>query len=646
MLDMREFFVSVLPSDPSFHGREPLTYKAPHSLAAGSLVMVPLKDKQALGLVGSNGSKPTFAVKNIAKVLPHPPIPQTSLHLLGWLMHYYPAPLGVATQLFAPFRPPLKLADSVSAPAVKVSLPPLTPDQVRAMGRISSPGLHILHGETGTGKTRVYIELARRSLQGGRSAIILTPEIGLTSQLTRDFSACFGDQVALIHSGLSDTQRQKVWYAILQAKKPIVVIGPRSALFAPVKNIGLIVIDESHETAYKQDRAPYYHASYLAAELANASKATLVLGSATPSIADYLIAKTKNRPIIRMTSPATKTADGKMPVQIVDLKDKSNLTRNPFLSDTLLAHIKSTLAKREQVLLFLNRRGTARVVLCEKCGWQATCNACNLPLVYHSDYHSLVCHTCGRRSPSPTDCPECSNTSVVFRSAGTKAIAGDVAKLFPNTKIQRFDTDNKSRERLEKHLETLHRGDIDIIIGTQTLAKGLDLPHLGLVGVVLADSSLYFPDFSAQERTYQLLHQVIGRADRGHREAHAIVQTFAPNNPVIKAAVAKDWGNFYAQEIRERQKYSFPPFCYLLKLTCRRASAAAAERASKNLATKLRSTHPSADIEGPAPAFHEKVRGRHQWQLVVKSKKRSELLKIIDTLPANWSYDIDPLNLL
>lgn len=647
MRGMSELFVGVLPSDTSFHGDKPLTYKSSQPLQPGNLVMVPLKNKRVLGLVSSVGNtKPAFPVKNVTEVLAYPPIPPASLHLIDWLKWYYPAPLGVVTQLFAPFKPPKKHVSTASAPAPEPKLPPLTPDQARAIKQVSSSGLHILHGETGTGKTRVYTELVRRNLQNGKSAIILTPEIGLTSQLTREFRVCFGDKVALMHSGLTDTQRQKVWFEVLQAKEPIVVIGPRSALFAPVKSIGLIVIDESHETAYKQDRAPYYHASYVAAELANASKATLVLGSATPSVSDYLVAKARRRPIIRMTAAATKTADSKVSAQIVDLKDRSNFTRSAFLSDTLLEQIKSALARREQVLLFLNRRGTARIVLCEKCGWQATCGACDLPMVYHGDLHMLVCHTCGRRMSSPASCPECSSASVVFRSAGTKAIADHVAKLFPDTKIQRFDTDNKARERLEEHLEALHRGDVDIIIGTQTLAKGLDLPRLSLVGVILADSSLYFPDFSAQERTYQLLHQVLGRADRGHRQAHAIVQTFAPSNPIIKAAIAKDWSRFYKREAEERQNYGFPPFCYLLKLTCRRASAASAERAGKNLAAKLQSTSLAIAIEGPAPAFHEKLNGKYQWQLIIKSKKRSELLKVIDTLPANWSYDIDPLSLL
>lgn len=645
---METNFYGVLVSDTSFHGQEALTYKTTDRLEPGNLVMVPLKDEQVIGVVYQKSRKPPFAVKYIQTVLPHSRLPYASLSLLSWMKDYYPAPLGMITQLFLPFTPPKDIANYPQrVPDTPTdNMPVLTEDQKYAIETIGTKsGLHILHGETGTGKTRVYIELAKKHLKNGRSAIILSPEIGLTSQLVRNFKASFGERVVLIHSQLPLKERRKTWFKILQDKQPRIVIGPRSALFAPLGKIGLIVLDESHDTSYKQDRAPYYHAPYVAAKLAQISDATLILGSATPSVSDYLIAKLKKRPVVRMTKLASNHASS-YTTEVIDLKDRKNLSKSQFISDTLIDHIHTSLERHEQTLLFLNRRGTARVIFCEKCGWRAACSNCDLPLVYHGDSHSMICHSCGRRSASPTGCPKCSNTSIVFKSAGTKAIAKEIEKLFPYAKIQRFDTDNKSDEKLEKHLELLHRGNTDIIIGTQALAKGIDLPRLSLVGVILADSSLNFPDFSSQERTYQLLHQILGRVGRGHRDSHAIIQTFVPESPIIKAAISKNWEKFYKKESTERQTFHFPPYYHLLKLACKRASLPSAEKASKGLADKLKKEYPEVIVEGPAPCFYEKSQGKYQWQIIVKSKKRNNLVSIIKSLPAGWSYDIDPLNLL
>jgi primosomal protein N' (replication factor Y) len=258
----------------------------------------------------------------------------------------------------------------------------------------------------------------------------------------------------------------------------------------------------------------------------------------------------------------------------------------------------------------------------------------------------MRCHTCNYKATLPNSCPECKNPEVVLKSIGTKAVADDIASLFPEAKIMRFDTDNKKSERIEQHYEAVHSGNIDIIVGTQTLAKGLDLPSLGLVGVIIADTSLYFPDFSAQERTYQLLHQVIGRIGRGHRESEAIIQTYMPDNAIIKQVTTNDWDEFYNNELMERERFLFPPFCYLLKLTCRRSTIRSVQLATAKLATKLMDDGLRVLVEGPSPSFHERVDNKYCWQLVIKSKNRVELLKIISQLPSGWSYDIDPMNLL
>jgi primosomal protein N' (replication factor Y) len=440
--------------------------------------------------------------------------------------------------------------------------------------------------------------------------------------------------------------RQRLWVSLLQQTKPVIIIGARSALFSPLRNIGFIAIDEAHETAYKQDSAPYYHASRVASKLAELHGAPLVLGTATPLVNDYYMAQVKKRPILRMQQTATVTASSDKELSVVDLRDRSKFTKKSYLSDELIAALGERLKNQEQSLLFLNRRGTARVVFCEKCGWQALCPHCDIPLVYHGDTHAMRCHSCDFGSSCPTSCPDCHNASIVFKSIGTKAIVDEVKKLFPDARIMRFDTDNKKDERIEQHYDAIKNGEVDILIGTQTLAKGLDLPNLSLVGVIIADTSLFFPDFSAQERTYQLLSQVIGRVGRGHRAGKAIIQTYAPDSPLLKSIVTRDWDTFYEREIDERRMFTFPPFCYLLKLECRRATSASAERSARTLAQKLQNSELRLIVEGPALSFHEKIQNKYGWQLVLKAKDRNELLQVVRNLPSGWTYDIDPLNLM
>ncbi len=641
-------YVEVLIASTTFHGKDALTYSSEKKLSVGAIVAVPLRSKEVLGIVKANVPAPSFSAKPVTNLPDMPVLPPQMTALLRWMHSYYPGNLGALTQHFLPRQLPKKPVEleSLDALGSLSSWPVLTSDQQKVLQGIETSGTHILHGQTGTGKTRVYIELALKSLAAGKSAIILTPEIGLTSQLASDFRRAFGNRVILVHSQLTEVTKQRLWVRILKQSEPIIVLGPRSALFSPLKAIGLIVVDEAHETAYKQDQAPYYHTSRVASALASSHGAPLVLGSATPLVSDYFFAEVKKRPILTMTKTAVKTSDQVTTVDVVDLRDRTKFTKKSYLSDRLIEAIAKRLTQKQQTLLFLNRRGTARIIFCEQCGWQAACPHCDLPLIYHGDSHSMRCHSCDFKAPSPTNCSNCNNPSILFKSIGTKAIVDEVTKLFPEARVMRFDTDNKKHERFEQHYDTIQRGEVDILIGTQTLAKGLDLPGLSLVGVIIADTSLYFPDFSAQERTYQLLSQVIGRVGRGHQEGQAIIQTYAPDSPLLEAIIKKDWPTFYKKEITERKAFLFPPFCYLLKLTCRRATVASTEKAAKSFSATLEASGIRIIIEGPAPAFHEKAQNKFQWQLVVKSKDRDELKKVIALLPSGWSYDIDPMNLL
>jgi primosomal protein N' (replication factor Y) len=642
-----------------YHGKDPLTYASEARIATGSIVEVEMQKETVMGVVSGPTTKPRFTTKPVGRVFALPPVPAHLLKLMVWIKEYYPAPLGIITQQVVPVHfseKQLARGSNESAADRLVSaddsyetalqaLPPLTGQQADALEAMTERDSYIVHGRTGSGKTRLYIELVARQVRVGKSAIILTPEISLTSQLADNFRKIFGDRVIVVHSGQTPAERQKAWLDALLADEPVIIIGPRSALFSPVQKLGLIVLDEAHETAYKQEQAPQYQSGRVAAYLASIARASLVLGSATPSVSDYYIAEAKGKLIIKLDQLAQKHDYANVKVELVDRKDFSLFNRSPFLSQSMIKAVEIALARGEQSLLYLNRRGTARLVMCEKCGWQATCPHCDVPMTYHGDSHSLRCHSCDYKQPTPSSCPDCGHASVLFKTAGTKAIAEEVERLFPNARVMRFDTDNAKAERFEQHYEAVHKGDIDILVGTQLLAKGLDLPKLSTLGILLADTSLYMPDFSAQERTFQLISQVLGRIGRGHVAGTAIIQTYHPDHPVLLDAISGDYDNFYQREIADRKLFLFPPFCYMLKLTARRASAKAAEAAADKLRSQIEG-HYKVRAEGPAPAFYERFQGKHQWQLVIKAVDRSELLKIIDHLPANWSYDIDPMDLL
>jgi primosomal protein N' (replication factor Y) len=645
---MNYYFVWVRSN--RYHGSEPLTYASEQRLPTGSIVEVELQRRPVLGVVSGPTSQPRFQTKPVIRVFDLPPVPPHLLKLAAWLLAYYPAPLGILTQQLLPAafsdkQLAVQPAKKFPAPDLSV-LPPLTDEQQIALKAMSERDSYLLHGITGSGKTRLYIELAAQAVQQDKSAIILTPEISLTTQLAGSFRQVFGDRVIVMHSQQAPAERQKAWLDSLRATEPVIVIGPRSALFSPVARPGLIVLDEAHEGAYKQEQAPQYQTGRVAAYLAQISRLTLVLGSATPSVSDYYLAEQKNKPIIRLAHLAQSQPHPATEVVLVDRKDHSLFNRSPFMSLALIKALEGALTRGEQALLYLNRRGTARLVMCENCGWQAVCPHCDLPLTYHGDHHELRCHSCDYHGPVPGSCPACGHPSIMFKTAGTKAIVDEVRRLFPQARVARFDTDNLKAERFEQHYEAVRQGDVDILVGTQMLAKGLDLPRLSTLGVLLADTSLYLPDFSAQERTFQLISQVLGRIGRGHIAGRAIIQTYHPDHPVLTDALKGDYRNFYDRELAERQRFLFPPFCYLLKLSVRRASIKAAEDAAEKLKDEIERSGARVRIEGPAPAFYERFQNKYQWQLVVKALERSELLTIIDNLPANCSYDLDPMDLL
>jgi primosomal protein N' (replication factor Y) len=644
------YYYEVLPASAAYRSNKPLTYSFDKKLLPGQIVKIDIRNSKKLAVVKIQTKKPIFSSKEISEVyLKIPALPKAQLRLIDWLTNYYASNLGSVVQQFIS----LSLSKVIYKESSKKlynsevhDLPLLTVQQKRILSEITTNKTYLLHGETGSGKTRIYIELAIKSFKKNKSVMMLTPEISLTPQLENSFRKIFGDRVVTIHSSLSDKERALSWLRIINSTEPLVVLGPRSALFSPISNLGLIIIDEEHETSYKQNQPPFYHAIRVASKLRELTNSILILGSATPSVVEYYVAVQKRVPVLRMKELAISNNNVVNDTFIVDLTDKQSFSKSPHLSDLMLLKIEQALAKKEQVLLFLNRRGTARVVLCENCGWRAICPRCDLSLIYHSDSHSIQCHACGYKDSAPTTCPSCHNQQLLFKSIGTKSVTESIEKLFPSARVQRFDTDNKKADRFEQKYKSILSGDVDILIGTQTVAKGLDLPKLGMVGIVVAETSLSIPDFTSGERTYQLLSQVMGRVGRGHRKGVVVIQAYDPTNLILQAAIQKNWEEFYDKEIRERQKFTFPPFCYLLKLTCRRASKINAQRASSKLFDELSSRKSAIQILGPSPSFYEKISDKYQWQLIIKSKNRDELLRIIPMLPGGWTYDIDPINLL
>ena len=645
-------FYEVLLADSKFHSDKPLTYCSEDKLAVGNVVTVPLRARMVTGFVRGEVKKPAFAAKPVKTLLSSQPLPAHCLELAKWLEDYYVCTPSEALRQFAPSKPTIRRssheeAEVESGPLQLEMDKPLTADQKKALAfiRKNAGTTTLLHGGTGTGKTRVYLELAQETIKNKQSVILLTPEIALTSQLAAAVEQQLPSPAYVLHSQLTEAQRKRIWLAILESSEPVVIIGPRSALFSPVKNLGLIVLDEAHEPAYKQDSSPRYHASRVASQLGGLTGAKVVLGTATPLVADYYLAKQRGA-IACMTHMAVSTASSEVKTETIDLKDRQNFSKNPFLSNQLIDAITTTLSAKKQIMLYLNRRGTARLILCKNCGWQLLCPNCDIPLVYHADRHEVRCHTCGYSTTPPVACPQCANPDIIYRSMGTKALLENTAKLFPQFRVARFDSDNVVGERVHETYGKLKAGEIDILVGTQLLAKGFDLPKLGLVGVIAADSSMGLPDYTSEERTFQLLYQVMGRVGRGHGKGQVVVQTYEPDSVILRSAIERDYDSFYKYLIKERQDFRFPPFSYLLQLSCRRSSVTGALKAAETLKKQLASHGLPVEIIGPTPSFYARRGDLYSYQLVLKSKDRQHLVELARAVPANWTINLDPSNLL
>lgn len=626
------------------------TYASTQPLPIGQLVVIEVGKASLPGIVTREVDRPSYDTKQITELIQEPPLPEPLLKLASWMSTYYATHFAAVLQTILPRGLQKTRRTAQSSPREKLrerTKNVLNDDQQKAVATIAdmTPGSALLHGITGSGKTAVYITAAQQTIESGKSVIILVPEIALTSQLVDEFSQHF-DDIILVHSRQTEAQRHKAWQNALGSTMPRLVIGPRSALFTPLAAVGLIVIDEAHEPSFKQEQSPRYSALRAASVLASYHKAKVVLGTATPGIADYYLYQQSDRPVIEMVRRARHDTTAPV-ITLVDMTKRTHFKRHRFLSDTLLAQIEKTFSESNQALVFHNRRGSASTTLCENCGWSAICPRCFVPYTLHADKHTLQCHICGTTERVPTSCPECSSAEIIHKGIGTKLIESELRKLFPNKVIARFDGDNESGESVEERYKELYEGTIDLIIGTQVIAKGLDLPKLRSVGVIQADAGLSLPDYGSSERTFQLLAQVVGRVGRSHHPTSVIVQSYQPDHPAVMNGLTQNYAEFYRTALLERQRGGFPPFSYLLKLTCVYKTEAAAIKNAQKLAAELRGTFRDIQILGPTPAFYERQHDTYRWQLVLKSPKRARLLDALDHLPpAHWQFELDPISLL
>ena len=566
--------------------------------------------------------------------------------------------------------------------------PRFTPDQeavwqpIAAALESAASQIFLLHGVTGSGKTEIYLRALSEVLQRGGQGIVLVPEISLTPQTIRRFAARFPGRLAVLHSRLSEGERYDEWRRIRDGKADV-VIGPRSAIFAPLPRLRLIVLDEEHEWTYKQqDLPPLYHARDVAVELARLTGALVILGSATPDVATYYRAKRGDYTLLRLPKRimghqrsieeqssefdiADRQSQARLlgpgyedarymelpPVKVVDLRAELREGNRSMFSRALQDALQAATSAKRQVILFLNRRGAASFIMCRDCGTVIRCPRCDVPLTYHEDCQELVCHHCNRRTPVPGQCPHCASRRIKYFGIGTQAVEQAVHELLPEARLLRWDRDViTGKDAHEQILDRFMHHQADILIGTQMIAKGLDLPLVTLVGVISADTALQLPDFRASERTFQLLTQVAGRAGRSILGGKVIIQTYTPEHYSIQAASRHDYEGFYAQEIDFRRQQNYPPFSRLVRLLFTDPSASKCERETAWLRRTLEEHialqgQPAYDLIGPAPCFVGRIRGRYRWQIVLRGPDPASVLAGLP-LPSGWRVDVDPGSLL
>lgn len=655
---------------------EALTYKSEQSLARGQTVYVPLGrgQRRTRGLV-LGSAEPVENEKSVESIeAEFPTLPEPYIKWLEWVADYYIYPIGLTTQLaFPPLRKPIKERKSSRAPVVpqldRDILPNLTPEQKKTFEDISAAqgfNTHLLFGVTGSGKTEVYLRLLEKVLEKGQTGLVLVPEISLTPQLVQRFARRFGDRIAALHSQLTDRERTNQWWDIVEGRKDI-LIGARSALFCPMKNLGLIIVDEEHEPSFKQEEKLKYHGRDAAVMLGKIIDCPVVLGSATPSLETWNNVLEKR---YRLHTLANRVGDRALPnIEVVDLReDEKDRPKDlpGWMSLTLYKKIIETLENKKQIALFLNRRGLSPLVICPDCAYTMSCPNCDINLTLHGNSH-LVCHYCDYHENLKAQCPDCHEGEMSPLGLGTELLESDLKKLFPEAKVARADRDEiQNRADLEELIQKMEAGEIDILVGTQMIAKGLDFPNLHLVGLVLADIGFNLPDFRSTERSFQLITQMSGRSGR-HIEKNqgagsVFVQAYNTEHLSIEFAKKHDFLGFAEKELEHRKTFNYPPAGKLVSFRVQGLHLSAVKTTARRLAeraTKLKEHFPtqyqSLEILGPVESAIPKLRNQFRYQVLFKGPQAKLLNVFTRQTLGNQDWletgtrivvDVDPITML
>lgn len=545
--------------------------------------------------------------------------------------------------------------------ATVLPAPDFTAEQVGAIDAIAGEMLGekrpvLMHGVTGSGKTEIYMELGQRVLAEGKQVLVLVPEIALTPQTVQVFSARLSENIAVLHSGLTMSERRETWLGIAKSHYNV-VIGARSAIFAPLKNIGLIIIDEEHETTYKQDTNPRFNGRDLAIIRAGFNDAQVILGSATPSMESYYKAQIGEYLYIELHN---RVLDRDMAsISIANMQTELKRGNTSIFSDLLREKILATLARGEQTILFINRRGFHSFISCRECGYAIECPHCSIPMSYHKGDNALHCHYCGAVKPIPKICPNCGSAKIRYFGAGTERIAEEVRHLFPHARVERIDRDvTVKKGELERIYAGMKEGSIDILVGTQIIAKGWDVENITLVGVMAADTALKMPDFRADEHSYQLLTQVAGRSGR-HKAGEVIIQTYMPENETIEAVCTGNMADFYSSQLAYRENFNYPPFSSLARLVFSYEDETALIIAAKQFKEILLAyLGEGVSIWGPTPAPYAKIKNRYRMQILIKGEDIAKIRLGLVKTRLEWektmplakkiqiSFDIDPIKMM
>ena len=653
-------------------GRETYTYAVPDGVdvVPGHRVTVPFGRRSTYGFVVSLSTEdPGVETKPIATAGSEPLLLPHQVALARLVADHYWLPLIEVLRAMLPPRVRAtgasgsqastrqrrhsRLVELATGPATPTAPPTLTGEQQDALDVINSNQLTLLHGVIASGKTEVYLAAAERALADGLRVLLLVPDISLTPQLVQRVRARLKAPVAILHSQLTELERAQQWWRTRRGDAEV-VLGSRSAVFAPIPRLGLICLDEEGSSAYKQDRTPRYEAGWVARRLAAVSGARLVAGSATPSVVTYHDATRGELALAKMT---TRARGRDAEVELVDMRDEAAAGNRQPLSRRLLEVIDKTLENEEQVILYLNRRGMSTFVLCRDCGKSVQCLGCSVALVQHAagraqgaydQSDGLVCHYCGYSRPMPAVCDHCGSRNIRGMGMGTQRLETMVKKLWPRARVLRLDSDAaKGPDSYFEIWETFSERRADILVGTQLVTRGLDLPAVTCVGVVDADLPLHFPDYRSAENTFSLVVQVAGRAGRDGRSSRVVVQTSNPEHYSLRCAAVADYDGFYAAELPSRKAFSFPPFAELAVLTRTDAddakAAASAREAAEALATGLlKEGIEGIRVMGPAPAFIHRLRGEYRWQVTLKGDGL-ERARHLAPRGKGWSYDVDPV---